>query len=130
VNRRRPMTSDRRTDCPTLEGNPTVTAFVALGFSFDDKPTINSQDELTVATSGSWYSWHGHPARAHGQDAHATVAVRRGECNHEIPGLPYPAFRTVNAERGDGKPSPYDDKEAVNSNRLSLIRSARTLARS
>src|SRR5271157_3252088 len=30
-------------------------------------------------------------------------AVRRGECNHEMPGLPYPAFRRVNAERGDGE---------------------------
>jgi hypothetical protein len=24
-----------------------------------------------------------------------------------MPGLPYPAFRTVNAEPGGGKPSPY-----------------------
>jgi len=27
-----------------------------------------------------------------------------GECNHEMLGLPYPAFRRVNAERGDGSP--------------------------
>jgi hypothetical protein len=31
-------------------------------------------------------------------------AVRTGECNHEMPGLPYPAFRRVNGERGDGSP--------------------------
>jgi hypothetical protein len=30
-----------------------------------------------------------------------------GECHHEMPGLPYPAFRMVNAEPGGGKPSPY-----------------------
>jgi hypothetical protein len=31
----------------------TATALVTVGFSFDDEPTVNSQDELTVATSGS-----------------------------------------------------------------------------
>jgi hypothetical protein len=31
----------------------TVSAFVAVGFSFDGAPTVNSQDELSVATSGS-----------------------------------------------------------------------------
>jgi hypothetical protein len=31
----------------------TVTAFVTVGFSFDDEPTVDSQDELAVATSGS-----------------------------------------------------------------------------
>jgi hypothetical protein len=30
-----------------------VTALVAMGFSFDDEPTVNSQDEMAVATSGS-----------------------------------------------------------------------------
>ena len=30
-----------------------------------------------------------------------------GGCNHEMPGLPYPAFRRMNAEPGGGKPSPY-----------------------
>ena len=30
-----------------------------------------------------------------------------GEGNHEMPGLPYPAFRMVNAEPGGGKPFPY-----------------------
>ncbi len=30
-----------------------VNAFVTMGFSFDDEPTVNSQDELAVATSGS-----------------------------------------------------------------------------
>ena len=44
-------------------------------------------------------------------------------------GLPYPAFRMVDAEPGGGKPSPYtrfpyDDKPTVNSSRLSLMRSA------
>jgi len=34
-------------------------------------------------------------------------AVRTGEGHHEMPGLPYPAFRRVNAEPGGGKPSPY-----------------------
>jgi hypothetical protein len=29
----------------------TVTALVAVGFSFDDEPTFNSNDELTVARS-------------------------------------------------------------------------------
>src|SRR5208337_2967343 len=28
--------------------------------------------------------------------------VRTGECNHEMPGLPYPAFRRVDAEPGGG----------------------------
>ncbi|MGD1103459.1 MAG: hypothetical protein ABSA59_15520 [Terriglobia bacterium] len=31
----------------------TVSALVTVGFSFDDEPTVNSQDELAVATSGS-----------------------------------------------------------------------------
>src|ERR1035437_5407675 len=36
---------------------------------------------------------------------HTTAgAVRTGECNQEMPGLPYPAFRRVNAESGGGKP--------------------------
>jgi hypothetical protein len=30
----------------------TVTAFVTVGLSFGDGPTVNSKDELTVATSG------------------------------------------------------------------------------
>jgi len=30
-----------------------------------------------------------------------------GECNDEMPGSPYPAFRKVNAEPGGSKPSPY-----------------------
>jgi hypothetical protein len=33
--------------------------------------------------------------------------VRTGECNREMPGLPYPAFRRVKAERGDVEPPPY-----------------------
>src|SRR5208282_1536188 len=39
-----------------------------------------------------------------------TGAVQTGECNHEMPGLPYPAFRRVNAEPGGGKPSPYGER--------------------
>ena len=30
-----------------------VAALVPVGFPFDDEPTVNSQDELAVATSGS-----------------------------------------------------------------------------
>ena len=30
----------------------TVTAFVPVGFSFDDEPTVNSQDELAVEPPG------------------------------------------------------------------------------
>jgi hypothetical protein len=30
-----------------------VTAFVTMSFPFDDEPTVNSHDELNVATSGS-----------------------------------------------------------------------------
>jgi hypothetical protein len=30
-----------------------------------------------------------------------------------MPGLPYPAFRMVDAERGDGKPSPYTLRNKV-----------------
>ncbi|MGA3328689.1 MAG: hypothetical protein ABSF45_29930 [Terriglobia bacterium] len=29
----------------------TVTAILTAGFSFDDEPTVNSKDELAVATS-------------------------------------------------------------------------------
>jgi len=31
----------------------TVSALVTVGFSFDAEPTVNSQDELAVETSGS-----------------------------------------------------------------------------
>jgi hypothetical protein len=31
----------------------TVSAVLTVGFSFDDEPTVNSNNELTVATSGS-----------------------------------------------------------------------------
>jgi hypothetical protein len=31
----------------------TITAFGTVAFHFDDEPTVNSQDELAVATSGS-----------------------------------------------------------------------------
>jgi hypothetical protein len=49
-------------------------------------------------------------------------AVRMGECNHEMPGLPYPAFRRVNAERGDGPSvdgSPYALRNSFTSERSS-----------
>ncbi|MGD1103586.1 MAG: hypothetical protein ABSA59_16170 [Terriglobia bacterium] len=29
----------------------TVSALITMGFSFDDEPTVNSQNELAVATS-------------------------------------------------------------------------------
>jgi len=69
-------------------------ALVTVRFSFDDKPTVNSQDELAVATSGS----------------HNLRRRSNGECNHEMPGLPYPTFRRVNAGPGGGKPSPYGER--------------------
>jgi|GEM_PF-6044073 len=31
----------------------TAAAFASVGISIDDEPTVNSQDELAVATSGS-----------------------------------------------------------------------------
>jgi len=31
----------------------TVSAGLIVGFSFDDEPTVNSKNELTVLTSGS-----------------------------------------------------------------------------
>ena len=37
-------------DRGTLERVPTVSADVTVGFSFHDEPTVNSKDELTVAT--------------------------------------------------------------------------------
>jgi len=39
--------------------------------------------------------------------------VRTGEGNHEMPGLPYPAFRRVDAEPGGGKPSPYTWRNSI-----------------
>jgi len=36
-----------------------------------------------------------------------------GECNHELPGLPYPAFRRVKAEPGGGRPSPYTLRNSI-----------------
>jgi hypothetical protein len=54
---------------------------VPVAFSYDDEPTVNSQDKLIVAISGS----------------HNLRRRSKGECNHEMPGLPYPAFRMVNA---------------------------------
>jgi hypothetical protein len=40
-------------------------------------------------------------------------AARTCEGNHEMPGLPYPAFRMVNVEPGGGKPSPYTLRNAI-----------------
>jgi hypothetical protein len=37
--------------CPWTSERATVTAFVAMAFSFDDKRTVNPQGELAVATS-------------------------------------------------------------------------------
>jgi hypothetical protein len=67
------------------------------GYFFDAEPTVNSQDELAAATSGS----------------HNLRRRSNGECNHEMPGLPYPAFRMVNAEPGGGKPFPYTSRNAI-----------------
>jgi len=36
-----------------------------------------------------------------------------GECNHEMPGLPYPGFRMLNTEPGGGKPSPYTLRNSI-----------------
>ncbi len=38
-----------------MAGVATARALVIVGSSFDDKPTVNSKGELTVATSGSSY---------------------------------------------------------------------------
>jgi hypothetical protein len=35
-----------------VEWDATDNAVLTVGFSFDDEPTVKSQDELTVATSG------------------------------------------------------------------------------
>ena len=46
--------------CP--RGVAMVTAFVTVDYSFDAKPTVNSPDELAVATSGP----HNHRRRSTG----------------------------------------------------------------
>ena len=79
---------------------------MTVGFSFDDNPRSIPKTD-----------WP--------RPGHTTSGVvRTGERNHEMPGLPYAAFRMVNAQPGGGKPFPYDDKDAVDSRRLSLMRSA------
>jgi hypothetical protein len=71
----------------------TVSAIATAGFSFDDDPRSILKADWPRPPPG-----------------HTTSgAVRTGEGNHEMPGLPYPAFRKVNAEPGGGKPSPYGD---------------------
>lgn len=40
-------------------------------------------------------------------------AIRIGERNQEMPGLPYASFRIVNPEPGGGKPSPYSEMATV-----------------
>ena len=90
-----------------------ATALMTMGFPFDDEPTANSQDELAVATSPICPVVRHPPVQHHPGARSATPphlrrgviftssgAVRMGECNHEMPGLPYPAFREVNAEPG------------------------------
>jgi hypothetical protein len=49
-------------------------------------------------------------------------AGRTGECNRETSGLPYPAFRWVNAEPGGGKPSPYKRDHDVGAGLLPALR--------
>ena len=62
----------------------TVSAIATAGFSFDDDPRSILKADWPRPPPG-----------------HTTSgAVRTGEGNHEMPGLPYPAFRKVNAEPG------------------------------
>ena len=42
-------TADQNISCWVAK----VSALVTVGFYFDDEPTVNSQDELAVDTSGS-----------------------------------------------------------------------------
>ena len=77
-----------------------VTALVTVRFSFDDEPTVNSK------TNWPW------PPPGHTTSG----AGRTGECSHKMPGVPYPAFRRVNAERGDGPSvdgSPYALRNSI-----------------
>ena len=63
---------------PGFKRVATVSDFLTAGFSFDDEPTVNSQDELRRAvTSDKW--------RVTSSTAKILVwgAVRMGECNHE-----------------------------------------------
>src|SRR5208282_1078179 len=52
-------------------------------------------------------------------------AVRTRECNHETPGLPYPALRMVNTEPGGGKPFPYCDMDPSPSSAALRLRGER-----
>ena len=56
----------------------TVSVLVTAGFSFDDEPTVNSKDELTVATSGS----HDLRRRSGADPAGAGSALRRLAASH------------------------------------------------
>ncbi len=57
-----------------------TTTLVTMGFSFNDEPTFNSQDELAVATSGSHNLWRGSNRRMPSRDAGlALPGVPRGE---------------------------------------------------
>ena len=47
------------------------------------------------------------------QSLNAAVVVRTGECNLEMQGSTYPAFRMVNAEPGGGEPPPYGESPAL-----------------
>src|ERR1039458_1068850 len=49
---REPPLRKRARLLPRWERVATVTAFVTVGFSFDDEPTVNSQGDFTVTTSG------------------------------------------------------------------------------
>jgi hypothetical protein len=47
-----------------------------------------------------------------------------GECHHEMPGLPYPAFRRVNVEPGGGPSvdgSPYTLRDLITRRKTSLM---------
>jgi hypothetical protein len=56
----------------------TVTDLVTVDFSFDAEPTVNSKDELAVATSGS----HNLGRRSGADPAGAGSALRRVAVSH------------------------------------------------
>jgi hypothetical protein len=56
---------------PRLRPGDTVGALLSVGFSVDDEPTVNSQGELSVATSGS----HNLSRRSNGRMQSGDVGV-------------------------------------------------------
>ena len=82
-----------------------------MGFSFDDKPTANSQGELAVATSWS------HNLRRRSNGWNPLTKCR---------GLPYPAFRGVKAEPRGRQADPPTTKGLVD---IGVTRAAMTYLR-